>query len=97
MQDCDVLIVGGGPVGLLAALGLAQAGALVTVIEAGEKLNDSPRAAVYFATTLIALEELGILDELDRIGIRTQIFGHHVPEFDFHLTPVVRLHARHHL
>ncbi len=86
MQDCDVLIVGGGPVGLLAALGLAQAGAAVTVIEAGEKLNDSPRAAVYFATTLIALEELGILDELDRIGIRTQIFGHHVPEFDFHLT-----------
>lgn len=84
MQDSDVLIVGAGPVGLLAALGLAQAGASVTVIEAGAELNDSPRAAVYFAPSLIALNELGILDELDAIGIRTWVFGHHVPDFDFH-------------
>jgi 2-polyprenyl-6-methoxyphenol hydroxylase-like FAD-dependent oxidoreductase len=80
----DVLIVGAGPVGLLAALGLAQAGVSVTVIEAEAQLNDSPRAAVYFATSLIALEELGILDDLDRLSMRNGLFGHHVPEHDFH-------------
>ena len=78
MLEADVLVVGAGPVGMLAALGLAQTGASVIVVEAGEKLNDSPRAAVYFATSLIALEELGILDDLDCIGTRTQVFGHHV-------------------
>jgi 2-polyprenyl-6-methoxyphenol hydroxylase-like FAD-dependent oxidoreductase len=30
----EVLIAGGGPVGLMTALGLAQAGAAVTLIEA---------------------------------------------------------------
>jgi 2-polyprenyl-6-methoxyphenol hydroxylase-like FAD-dependent oxidoreductase len=85
-MECDVLVVGAGPVGLLAALGLAQAGASVIVIEAGDQLNDSPRAAVYFAPSLIALNELGILDELDAIGLRTWIFGHHAPGLDFHAT-----------
>ena len=39
-----VIIAGAGPCGLLVALGLAQAGSRVTVLEEAEELNDSPRA-----------------------------------------------------
>lgn len=84
MADCDVLVVGAGPVGLLTALTLAQAGAKVMVIEGNDAPNDSPRAAAYFATSLIVFQELGLLDELDARGIRVNMFGHHVPEYDFH-------------
>ena len=34
----DVIIVGGGPTGFINALGLAQAGLRVTVLEAGKGL-----------------------------------------------------------
>jgi len=85
-EDVDVLVVGAGPVGMLSALALAQSGVNVLVIEAESTLNDSPRAAVYFASTLIALEDLGILSDLDKEGLRIDTFGFHVPEFDFHTT-----------
>jgi 3-(3-hydroxy-phenyl)propionate hydroxylase len=84
MVDCDVLVVGAGPVGLLTALGLAQGGASVIVVEAEAELNDSPRAAVYFATSIIAMRELGLLDDVDAASIKGTKFGYHVPEFDFH-------------
>ena len=84
MADCDVLVVGAGPVGLLTALTLAQAGAAVTVVEASATPSDSPRAAAFFATSLIVFQELGLLDELDQLGIHVNLFGHHVPEFGFH-------------
>ena len=80
----DVLIVGAGPVGMLTALALAQTGASVRVIEREPGIIDSPRAAVYFPSTLLVLEELGILDELDAIGFRNRAFGTHVPEFGYH-------------
>jgi 2-polyprenyl-6-methoxyphenol hydroxylase-like FAD-dependent oxidoreductase len=86
IKDVDVLIVGAGPVGMLSALALAQTGADVLVIEAEPGLNDSPRAAVYFASTLVALEDLGILEELEQEGLKIDSFGFHVPEFNFHTT-----------
>ena len=42
----DVLIVGAGPVGMLTALTLAQAGVSVRVLEKEPDIIDSPRAAV---------------------------------------------------
>jgi 3-(3-hydroxy-phenyl)propionate hydroxylase/6-hydroxy-3-succinoylpyridine 3-monooxygenase len=51
----DVAIIGGGPVGLINALGLAQAGVRVTAIEAEPQIIDSPRAAVYFWSVLDGL------------------------------------------
>ncbi len=80
----DVLIVGAGPVGMLTALALAQTGASVRVIEREDHVINSPRAAVYFPSTLLVLEELGILAELDQLGFRNRAFGTHVPEFDYH-------------
>jgi len=48
----DVIIIGGGPVGFINALGLAQAGVRVSVIEAEPHIINSPRAAVYFWSVL---------------------------------------------
>ena len=68
----DVIIVGGGPVGMICALGLAQAGIRVTVIEAEARIIDSPRAAVYFWSVLDGLQRLGILQEAEAAGVRKQ-------------------------
>ncbi len=84
MLETDVLIVGAGPVGLLSALALVQKGVEVTVIEADDRLNESPRAAIYFPSTLKAMDELGVLDDLEKRGLRNSRFGHHVPELNFH-------------
>ena len=83
-KNVEVLMIGAGPVGMLSAVALAQAGVDTMIIEAEPELNDSPRAAVYFASTLIALKDLGLLDDLDKEGLRVDTFGFHVPEFDFH-------------
>ncbi len=83
-EPTDVLIVGAGPVGMLTALSLAQAGASVRVLEKEAHIINSPRAAVYFPSTLIILEELGLLDELLEIGFINRNFGTHVPEFGYH-------------
>ncbi|MXO59906.1 FAD-binding protein [Altererythrobacter salegens] len=68
MGDCDVLVVGGGPTGFVTALGLAQAGVSVCLIEAGPAIISSPRACVYHWSMLDGLERLGIREEAERIG-----------------------------
>jgi 2-polyprenyl-6-methoxyphenol hydroxylase-like FAD-dependent oxidoreductase len=70
----DVIVVGGGPVGFITALGLAQTGVRVTVIEAESTIVNSPRAAVYFWSVLDGLGRLGILDEAESTGVRKQDF-----------------------
>ena len=84
MEHVEVVVVGAGPVGTLTALALAQQGIEVAVVEADAQLNDSPRACVYFATTLIALAELGVLPDLEAHSLKVREFGFHAPEFGFH-------------
>ncbi len=68
----DVIVVGGGPTGFINALGLAQAGVRVTVIEAEPQIINSPRAAVYFWSVLGGLDRLGILSDAESAGFRKQ-------------------------
>lgn len=64
----DVIVVGGGPTGFITALGLAQAGVQVLLVEAEDAIIDSPRAAVYHWSTLDGLERLGLRQEAEAIG-----------------------------
>jgi len=64
----DVIVVGGGPTGFVTALGLAQAGLDVCLIEAESAINASPRACVYHWSMLAGLDRLGIREEAERIG-----------------------------
>jgi 3-(3-hydroxy-phenyl)propionate hydroxylase/6-hydroxy-3-succinoylpyridine 3-monooxygenase len=64
----DVIVVGGGPTGFVIALGLAQAGVDVCLVEAEDDVNDSPRSCVYHWSMLDGLERLGIREEAERIG-----------------------------
>jgi len=65
----SVIIVGGGPVGLLTALGLGQKGIDVTVLEAEDRPSDSPRALAYPAPILEHFDNLGILETCKTLGI----------------------------
>lgn len=71
----SVVIVGAGPVGFLTALGLAQKGIEVTIIDSEPAIVRSPRAAVYFHTTLAILDKLGLLEEVEAIGYRNSCFA----------------------
>ncbi len=72
MKECEVLVVGAGPVGLLGALGLARSGIQVTLIECEPHIVDSPRAAVYHWSVLEGLERLGLLEEARSVGFPKQ-------------------------
>ena len=74
-----VIVVGAGPVGFLTALGLARNGIEVTLLEAESQINDSPRAALYFPTTVLILERLGLLADALAIGLKSWTFNFRVP------------------
>jgi 3-(3-hydroxy-phenyl)propionate hydroxylase len=65
----NVLIVGAGPVGLIAALRLSQAGIPVTIFEKEDRLLDDPRAATTHPATLEMLDEIGMVAEVERQGL----------------------------
>lgn len=62
-----VIIIGGGPVGSLSALLLAQRGIPVTVLERESEIVLDYRASTFHPPTLDLLEECGAADVLLRI------------------------------
>ena len=69
-----VLIAGGGPVGAVTALALAQRGFPVTVLEAEARIDDAPRASTTHPATLEMLADLGLTDEVFRQGLAARQF-----------------------
>ena len=64
MKNENVIIAGAGPVGMVAALKLAQNGVNVTVLEKGKTFPRDLRASTFHPPTLEMLDELGMTDEL---------------------------------
>jgi 3-(3-hydroxy-phenyl)propionate hydroxylase len=84
-----ILIAGGGPVGVIAALALARQGLEVRVFEAMDAVNDAPRASTTHPATLEMLAGLGLLDAVVERGLVAWTFqfwdrptGRMVAEFD---------------
>lgn len=78
-----VLIVGGGPVGLTAALRLAHAGMAVELFEAGRAIPTDLRASTFHPPTLDMLDTLGMGAELlarGRVTPRWQVRLHETGE-----------------
>lgn len=77
MEHVDVLICGGGPVGLLTAYCLARSGLSTYVIEQHERLKQTlyGRAAMLAPRSMEMLEQLDLADELMQRGfvVRGQI------------------------
>jgi 3-(3-hydroxy-phenyl)propionate hydroxylase len=74
MVTSPVLIAGGGPVGIITALALAQRGIPVRVFEAAESVNDAPRASTLHPATLEMLADVGLLDEVVARGLIARTF-----------------------
>jgi hypothetical protein len=74
--DCEVLIVGAGPVGLLVTLSLAKAGIHATLIESLPDIDESPRAMAYGAAAVVELERAGIAADARAVGMEPSDYDH---------------------
>lgn len=74
MESTDVVIIGAGPVGCVAAYYLATHGLNVIVAEAGPDCAQDLRASTFHPPTLEMLDELGITEELIEKGLKAPIF-----------------------
>ncbi|HEY5897964.1 MAG TPA: NAD(P)/FAD-dependent oxidoreductase [Burkholderiales bacterium] len=90
MPDRNIVVVGAGPVGTVAALACARFGLNVTLLEAAERIDDSPKASTTQPPTLEILAELGLIDEYIAQGLVARTFQFWdrptlrlVAEFDF--------------
>jgi 2-polyprenyl-6-methoxyphenol hydroxylase-like FAD-dependent oxidoreductase len=79
-NDIDVLVVGGGPVGLVAGAELARRGVRVRVIDKLAQPTDQSRAIAVHARSLDMLDRMGIVDQMLSTGIKAtamQLYAGH--------------------
>jgi 3-(3-hydroxy-phenyl)propionate hydroxylase len=74
VQKTRIIIVGGGPVGVVAALACAQHGYAVTLLEAEEEIDDNPRAATTHPSTLEMIAGVGLIDRFIQVGLVARYF-----------------------
>ncbi len=65
----EVIIVGAGPVGLAAAIGLVNKGVSVKVIEAETQFAEQPKASTIHPPTLEVFDEWGIIDKVRNLSL----------------------------
>lgn len=82
-----LVVVGGGPVGVVTALAAAQQGFPVTLIETDLRADENPRAATFHPSTIEMVASLGLLDEFVSVGLVSRFF-------DYWDKPELRLAAR---
>ncbi|MCX7684959.1 MAG: FAD-dependent monooxygenase [Acetobacteraceae bacterium] len=74
------IVVGAGPVGLTAALILAEGGAEVTLVEKREGLNTASRASTFHPPTIEILDRLGCAGPLLAEGVAVERIQYRTPE-----------------
>jgi len=72
-----VIIAGGGPVGLIVGLILGRAGIDVTLIEKGDINHQEPRAATIHPASLDILDDLGVYQRIEPLGIVCPIVNYY--------------------
>src|SRR6476659_1651751 len=68
LSDPEVLVVGAGPVGLVAALFLQQRGVRVTIVDMHQRTTQHSYALAIHPRTLRVLDEAGLSEGLIRAG-----------------------------
>ena len=96
-ETLPVVVVGAGPVGMAVALGLAQRGVPVTILEAADQVSFGSRAICISRPSLEAAARLGFGEELEKIvlpwvGGRSfyrdqQVLHFQMPQRDFDVRP----------
>ena len=71
-MSARVIVAGAGPVGLTAALALAQAGVAVTLVEKRAALNTASKASTFHPPTIEILDRMGVADVLRDQGQRVE-------------------------
>jgi 3-(3-hydroxy-phenyl)propionate hydroxylase len=74
MKKPRIIVVGAGPVGVVAALACAQNGFSVILLEAESKVDDSPRAATTHPATLEMIDRLGLIEPFIAQGLVARYF-----------------------
>ncbi|WP_082526817.1 FAD-dependent monooxygenase [Kitasatospora sp. MBT63] len=75
-HDVDVLVVGAGPVGMLAAAELLRRGVRVRIVDRSPDTTSFPKALLMWPRSLDLLEDLGILAELRRAAVPITAFSY---------------------
>lgn len=97
MSGDGILIAGGGPVGLVLGVLLGQAGVAVTVVDKGDINHQDPRAATIHPATLDLLDDAGVYERIEPLGIVCPIVNYYdqkelLASFDHAL---IKDHTRH--
>ncbi|MDB5415730.1 MAG: 2-polyprenyl-6-methoxyphenol hydroxylase-like oxidoreductase [Rubritepida sp.] len=93
-----VLVVGAGPVGMVAAAALIRQGLAVTVLESGPTISEEMRASTFHAPTLDMLDDLGAAQEMIHQGLKGPILQYRrrdqsvIAQFDFGILADVTRH-----
>jgi 2-polyprenyl-6-methoxyphenol hydroxylase-like FAD-dependent oxidoreductase len=77
-KECQVLVAGAGPVGLTMALELLRHGIDCRIIDKNKAPTDQSRALAVHARTLEIFENIGVIDEVLKQGLKVHVLNIYV-------------------